>query len=404
MNYLKYGIKKFIEILKDESSNLMGVIISPIFTLFLLSYVWSNVYVENIPFGIVDLDNTALSRTVIQQLSNCPSLSVDNFFDSESELQEAMKERKVHGGIVIPDNFSKDVSSKKSPKALILVDGTNMLIGGNALSGAASVLGTLSAGTELKMLQGNGLYPSVAKTALGTFSYVQRILFEPQGSYIRNMAYTLVILVIQMTFLSNFFIPLFLERKKIFARIKVRSKEFLFNILDIITRILLFCIVATIASFIGLCLIKKYYSLPMRGELWIYIVLMMGFFSNLIGFGLVFAAILSKMDNFILTYTVCSTPFMITSGVAYPFYMMPQNVEFFIKLISPLAQVSVPLKMLNLKGVGWDVVLPYFKDCIGYSLLWIPIGLLLYVISICHKKYKLSKAYKENETMMLITE
>ena len=86
MYYLKLGLKKFFTILKEESSCLIGAVISPLLTLFLLSYVWSNVYVENIPFGIVDLDNTALSRTVIEQLSNCPSLDVNNYFDSESEL------------------------------------------------------------------------------------------------------------------------------------------------------------------------------------------------------------------------------------------------------------------------------------------------------------------------------
>lgn len=79
MNYFKLGVKKFLSILKEESSRLIGVIVSPLITLFLLSYVWSNVYVENIPFGIVDLDNTSLSRTVIEQLSNCPSLKVDHF-------------------------------------------------------------------------------------------------------------------------------------------------------------------------------------------------------------------------------------------------------------------------------------------------------------------------------------
>ncbi|KIU08181.1 membrane protein [Clostridium butyricum] len=368
MNYFKLGVKKFLSILKEESSRLIGVIVSPLITLFLLSYVWSNVYVENIPFGIVDLDNTSLSRTVIEQLSNCPSLKVDHFFDSESDLEQAVKARTVHGGIIIPQNFSKDVSMKKSPKAEIIVDGTNMLIGGNALSGAASVMGTLSAGTELKMLQGNGMFPSVAKTAIGTFSYVQRILYDPQGSYIRNMSYTVVPLVIQMAFLCEFFIPMFIKKKKDFATMKIRSKEFIFSLLDIIIRIALFALVVIIATFIGLCLIKRFYSLPMRGELWIYAVLMIAFFFNLIGFGLVFASILSKMDYFVFVYTVCSTPFMMTCGVAYPFYMMPAGVEFFIKFISPLAQVAVPLKNLNLKGVGWDIILPYFKESIGYSL------------------------------------
>ena len=83
---------------------------------------------------------------------------------------------------------------------------------------------------------------------------------------------------------------------------------------------------------------------------------------------------------------------MLTSGVAYPFYMMPEGVVTFIKLISPLAQVSVPLKILNLKGVGWDIILPYFKESVGYSLLWIPIGLILYIISVARTKYKLAKS------------
>lgn len=388
MCYLKSAVKKFLAILKEESSRLIAVIIAPLFTLFLLSYVWSNVYVENIPFGIVDLDNSSLSRTVTEQLSNCPSLKVNNFFDSESELQQAIKDKIVHGGIVIPQNFSTDVSMKKSPKAQVIVDGTNMLIGGNALSGAATVLGTLSAGTELKMLQGNGMYPSVAKTAIGTFSYVQRILYDPQGSYIRNMAYTLPPLIIQMSFLCEFFIPLLIKKREEFVEMKICSKEFVSSVLDILTRIVLFSIVAIIGTFVGLCLIKKYFSLPMRGEIWIYVVLMMAFFSNLIGFGLVFSAMVKKMDYFIFVYSVCSTPFMLTSGVAYPFYMMPDSLAFWIKFISPLAQVATPLKILNLKGIGWDIILPYFKECIGYSLFWIPIGLILYAASIIYKKYK----------------
>ena len=384
MNYFKLGVKKFLSILKEESSRLIGVIVSPLITLFLLSYVWSNVYVENIPFGIVDLDNTSLSRTVIEQLSNCPSLKVDHFFDSESDLEQAVKTRTVHGGIIIPQNFSKDVSMKKSPKAEIIVDGTNMLIGGNALSGAASVMG--------------------AKTAIGTFSYVQRILYDPQGSYIRNMSYTVVPLVIQMAFLCEFFIPMFIKKKKDFATMKIRSKEFVFSLLDIIIRIALFALVVITATFIGLCLIKRFYSLPMKGELWIYAVLMIAFFFNLIGFGLVFASILSKMDYFVFVYTVCSTPFMMTCGVAYPFYMMPAGVEFFIKFISPLAQVAVPLKNLNLKGVGWDIILPYFKESIGYSLFWIPIGLIMYIISVIITKYKITKSseYIDSEDNMNI--
>ena len=95
---------------------------------------------------------------------------------------------------------------------------------------------------------------------------------------------------------------------------------------------------------------------------------------------------------------------MMTCGVAYPFYMMPAGVEFFIKFISPLAQVAVPLKNLNLKGVGWDIILPYFKESIGYSLFWIPIGLIMYIISVIITKYKITKSsqYIDSEDNMNI--
>ena len=398
MYYFKLGIKNFFKILKEEKDNIIGIIISPLVAMFLLSYIWSNVYVENIPFGVVDLDNTALSRTVIEQLKNSPSLDVNSYFNSSSDLEQAMKEKKVYGGIIIPNNFSIDVSMKKSPKAEVLVDGTNMLIGGNALSGAVTVLGTISAGTELKMLQGNGMYPSVAKVAMGTFSYVQRFLYDPQSSYIRNMMYTLIVLIIQMSFLTKFFIPLLIKEKDSFTLIKLRSKDFLFKVLEIIIRVALFSGVAIVSSFVELCLIKKFFSLPMRGDISIYVILMVVFFVNLIGFGLVFAAILSKMDYFVHGYIINSTLFMLTSGIAYPFYMMPQTLVFLIKLISPIAQVAIPLKILNLKGVGWDVIVPYIKESTTYTLIWIPIGIVLYSISILSRKYKASKEVsKEKE-------
>ena len=84
---------------------------------------------------------------------------------------------------------------------------------------------------------------------------------------------------------------------------------------------------------------------------------MIAFFFNLIGFGLVFSAVLKKMNNFVFAYTVCSTPFMLTSGVAYPFYMMPESVTFWIKFISPLAQVATPLKLLNLNNIASSAII-----------------------------------------------
>jgi ABC-2 type transport system permease protein len=50
--------------------------------------------------------------------------------------------------------------------------------------------------------------------------------------------------------------------------------------------------------------------------------------------------------------------------------------------------VGLQLKCLNLKGIGWDVILPYIKNGIFYALIWFPIGIGLYSGRIALYKYK----------------
>ena len=118
---------------------------------------------------------------------------------------------------MIPENFSRDMSLKKSPQAVIFADCSNIITGGGAVGAASSVLGTMSAGMQLKMLEGNNFYPSAVQTSLGTFSYVDRTLYEPQGDYIRKMSYLLVPAITMQTFLISFFIPLMIRKRKALA-------------------------------------------------------------------------------------------------------------------------------------------------------------------------------------------
>lgn len=377
---------KFSRLLKEEKQNIISFILGPIIGILLVSFVYSKVFVENIPFGVVDLDNSSLSRSIIQQLKNHPGLKVNYYTDSEAELENAIKKKQVNGGIVIPEDFSKNLSLKKSPNALILVDGTNMLIGGNALGYSSAVLGTLSAGIQLNVLQGNNLLPATAKSVLGTFSYVERTLYDPQSSYIRNLAYTVVPFSIQMTFLTQFLVPLLIEKKKALSTIKIRSKEGMKNICNILARILLISTIAIISSFIALCIIGKKYSLPLRGDILIYVVLMCLFLINLTAVGLVFSSFINNNVYFFQFYLMSNLVIMMSCGVTYPEYMMPTGFYQIVKAIWPFIHVAIPLKYLNLKGVGWDVIFPYINSGLKYTLFWLPVGLVLYSASIIRNK------------------
>ena len=106
---------RVLRFIARDKKSIVSLSLTHIITVVFVCSIFSKIYVENIPFGIVDMDNSSLSRTIIQQLKNSPGLNISFYADSENELEQAIKEKRVSGGIVIPKDFNKDAVKMKSP-------------------------------------------------------------------------------------------------------------------------------------------------------------------------------------------------------------------------------------------------------------------------------------------------
>jgi len=359
-------------ITRDKKSIIALSLINIITVIFLCS-IFSKIYVENIPFGIVDMDNSSLSRNIIQQLKNSPGLNVNYYADSDAELEQAIKEKRVSGGIVIPKNFNKDAIKMKSPSLALLIDETNMVVGNNIYAYGSAAIGTVNAGFQLKVFQGKNMLPDIAKKTITSFSYGERILYEPQLSYMRYLMYTLVPYLIQGTFLMTFLVPMLIKNRRQLNILNIRSKESLRNMLVIFARILMIIAVTIISSFIALCILGKYFNLPLRGNILEYFALMFIFLIDITAMGFLFAAFIDKMIYFIQFFSMINLITFLTSGVPFPEYMMPEGLSRIIKSLWPFMNVALQFKCLNLKGIGWDIILPSLKYGLLFALAWFPI-------------------------------
>ena len=374
-------------IARDKKSIIALSLINIITVIFLCS-IFSKIYVENIPFGIVDMDNSSLSRTIIQQLKNSPGLNVNYYADSDAKLEQAIKEKRVSGGIVIPKDFNKDAIKMKSPSLALLIDETNMVVGNNIYAYGSAAIGTVNAGFQLKVFQGKNMLPDIAKKTITSFSYGERILYEPQLSYMRYLIYTLVPYLIQGTFLMTFLVPMLIKNRKHLNILNIRSKESLRNMLVIFARILMIIAVTIISSFIALCILGKYFNLPLRGNILEYFALMFIFLIDITAMGFLFAAFIDKMIYFIQFFSMINLITFLTSGVPFPEYMMPEGLSRIIKSLWPFMNVALQFKCLNLKGIGWDIILPSLKYGLLFALAWFPIGIGLYFARIALDKYQ----------------
>ncbi len=62
---------------------------------------------ENIPVGIVDLDNTATSRNISQRISAAPTFRVTKHFTDEANARRALQRKDIYGYLVIPLRFEQ---------------------------------------------------------------------------------------------------------------------------------------------------------------------------------------------------------------------------------------------------------------------------------------------------------
>lgn len=374
-------------IARDKKSIISFSLVHIIIVVFVCS-IFSEIYVENIPFGIVDMDNSSLSRTLIQQFKNSPGLNINFYADSENDLEQAIKEKRVSGGVIIPKDFNKDVVKMKAPSIGLIIDESNLVVGNNIYAYGSNVIGNVNAGIQLKVFEGKNILPNTAKKAISSFSYGERILYETQLSYMRYLIYTLIPYLIQGNFLLTFLVPTLIKNREKLNLINIRSEEGVRNIVVLFARILMMITVTILSSFIGLCILDKYFGLPLRGNVLEYFALMFIFLIDITAMGFFFAALIDNIIYFVQFFSMINIITFLTSGVPFPEYMMPDRLVGIIKCLWPFMNVALQLKCLNLKGIGWDIILPYIKNGILYSLVWLPIGIGVYLARIKLYKYK----------------
>ena len=101
------------------------------------------------PVGIVDNDNSNLSRTIVRYASASPQLDTQRFL-SEQEAKAAIWSDDIAGYMVIPSGLEQQVMSGKEASVSVLGNGGYFLLNKNVQTGFLKAVSTVSAGIEIK--------------------------------------------------------------------------------------------------------------------------------------------------------------------------------------------------------------------------------------------------------------
>lgn len=124
--------KEFLHIIRDPATLFFALFI-PVLELFLLGYA-INTNVRFISTVMLNQCQTEESRRLIRMFENSKDFRVVKHVATEDEINWMIRSGRAKVGIKIPEDFSRAVEAKRPAQVLVLVDGSESSVAGEALN------------------------------------------------------------------------------------------------------------------------------------------------------------------------------------------------------------------------------------------------------------------------------
>lgn len=207
------GGSPFFRVLFRETERMTGstiylftTLVGPLVAFIVLLSVFSAGVPRNIPAGIVDLDNTNLSRKIGMWINATPETEIVGHFTDPTEAYQLMKEGKLDAVIIIPEGTERNILKGQSETVRVFINNINILKGGYLQKGIYKALATLSAGIKLQVAMKTGMSEEQAMAKIQPVRLQQHILFNPFGNYSYFLLSALLpLMIVVFTLLSGVF-------------------------------------------------------------------------------------------------------------------------------------------------------------------------------------------------------
>ncbi len=155
-------------------------------------FIFSTSQVRDLPVGILDKDNTALSRKLVSMVDASPNVSVTVRHRNAQEMQGDLKKTKVYATLIIPKDFSRHVRQLQPSPVTLVVNAQYGTHSGVIQSGVGGAVRAFSASLELHMRKKMGLRHEQALNALIPIKANTKMAFNLSLNYQQYLAGTII--------------------------------------------------------------------------------------------------------------------------------------------------------------------------------------------------------------------
>lgn len=158
-------------------------IVLPLFCIFFMSTIFGDGQMENIPVGVVDQDQSALSRQVARQVEAVPTFRVTCHYADPEAARQATQAKEIYGYLVIPSHFEADATAGRAATLSYYYHYALLSVGGEVRGAFETVLRQISMGPVVMQATSLGIAEGQVTTFLLPIKASNHPLFNPDLDY-----------------------------------------------------------------------------------------------------------------------------------------------------------------------------------------------------------------------------
>ncbi len=174
--------------IRSHSRYTLAMIVLPLVSFILTWGLFSNQYPQNLPIGVVDLDHSSISRTVIKAIDATSVIEVSFQVSDPAQAKGLMLRGRIYAFVILPNGLETDILRGRGGEVIAYTN-TQMLLPGSIISSSLNAaVATVSAGINFQSRLRHGEMTEAAMAHLEPIRLDRHVLFNPQLNYMYFLA------------------------------------------------------------------------------------------------------------------------------------------------------------------------------------------------------------------------
>ena len=356
-----------LDILRKNPIYAYCMVVFPLMTVFFFTSMLDEGQPHDLPIGVVDQDDSSMSRGIVRNLDAMQSSHVAYHFATVTEARDAMQENKIYAYLYIPKGTTAKLLAGRQPKISYYYTMTSLTAGSMAMKDLKTIGMLGSAAVGQATLSAKGATPEQIKAVLQPVAIDSHQIANPEVSYNYSLTTIFVpgIMMLFMALLSAYSLGMELKFET--------GKEWLARadgniVVAIIGKFIIHALVFLLVIFLFHYYLYNHLDFPKLGGVWSIVRLSVLEVLSSLGFGVFAFGLMPSMRMSMSVSSLWSVLGFSMCGSAFPIMGMDPPLQS-LSWLFPLRHYFMLYQVTVLNG--FPVIDAWFHlvALVGFTLL-----------------------------------